>query len=320
VTEASPIVSVIMPCFNAALFVRDAVLSVMDQSCREAELIVIDDGSTDDSKIVLVQLLKEFPDRLLLISEDRGGAYHARNRGLSIAKGKYVAFLDADDWWDLDFLAKMLEVLDHEHGADLAYCGWQNIGASDRSNEPFIPPDYEVNDKLALLLKGGSPWPIHAALCRRAVIEAIGGFRTDLGTSHDFELWLRIAVQHRVRRVTEVLAYYRFHGEGQISARPWVQAMNGWRIKRRFLAELDTLDEPTRNRLTRLINRALLDRGYRFYWQRNLQSAQHIFRFALREHLWERNDVRYLLPALIPSLLYRTLVNGSDRLRKRSSE
>ncbi|HRP94675.1 MAG TPA: glycosyltransferase [Rhodocyclaceae bacterium] len=302
-------ISVIMPCFNAETFVAEAVDSVLGQTYPNIELIVVDDGSTDGSR----EILAAYGDRITVIPQSNSGPYHARNLGLRHASGAYVAFLDADDWWRRDFVETMHVALETRPDCALAYCGWQNVGARDRSNEPFIPRDYETADKLELMLGGGSPWPIHAALVRRAAIDAIGGFREDLATSLDFELWLRLCVGRRIVRVPEVLAFYRFHGEAQISAQPWRQAINGWRIKRRFVDEHpEHVTTPGVDAARRLADGVLLKRGYEFFWRRDLVSAQRIFRRSLFVGGWRPQDLRFLLPSLLPASVFRWLVVNRD--------
>lgn len=309
VDQALERISVIMPCFNAETFVAEAVDSVLGQTYPNIELIVVDDGSTDRSRAILAA----YDDRITVIPQANRGPYHARNLGLQHASGACVAFLDADDWWRRDFAETMHAALQAQPDCVLAYCGWQNVGARDRSNEPFIPRDYETADKLELMLGGGSPWPIHAALVRRAAIDAIGGFREDLATSLDFELWLRLCVGRRIVRVPEVLAFYRFHGEGQISAQPWRQAINGWRIKRRFLDEHpEHASTPGVDAARRLADGVLLKRGYEFFWRRDLVSAQRIFRRSLFAGGWRPQDLRFLLPSLLPASVFRWLVVNRD--------
>lgn len=308
-----PLISVIMPCYNAADYLREAAASALGQSYGNVELILIDDGSTDASPRIAEELARERAGRVTLLRSAREGPYPARNRGLARARGEFVAFLDADDYWTSDFLSAMYAALASTDAA-LAYCGWQNVGATDRTNEPFVPPDYEVDDKLEMLLRAASPWPIHAALTRKAVVEAAGGFDTTLATCMDYDLWLRIGATQRIVRVPEVLAFYRFHPGGQITSKQWRQAENVWLVKRKFCSASPKLvARLPRARLRELVDGALLRRGYDCYWRRDLVSARRIFRKALRAGGWKLRDLRYLLPALLPERSYVSLIAQADR-------
>jgi glycosyltransferase involved in cell wall biosynthesis len=306
-----------MPCYNAAPYLRQAVDSVMRQTYADVELVLIDDGSSDDSPRIAEDLAREHTGRIRFLRTDRKGPYPARNVGLAQAQGELVAFLDADDYWTTDFVEKLHAALVRSEAA-LAYCGWQNVGATDRTNEPYVPPDYETGDKLELLLRSASPWPIHAALTRRSVIDQVGGFDTTLETCMDYDLWLRIGASRPIVRVPEVLAYYRFHAGGQITSKQWRQAENVWLVKKRFAAAAPELVRRfTQTRLDELIDGALLKRGYDCFWRRDLVSARRIFRRSLRVGGWRLKDLKYLLPALLPEASYVGLIDRADGRQKK---
>ena len=109
--SASNLVSVIMPCYNAAPYLDEAVSAVMNQSHPNVELIVIDDGSNDGSLEILQRRVAVDPGRIKLLFQRRGGPYPARNLGLQNADGSFVAFLDADDWWSTDCTEKLHSAL-----------------------------------------------------------------------------------------------------------------------------------------------------------------------------------------------------------------
>ena len=112
-------VSVIIPTYNSASLIRDAIESVLHQSVQVNEIIVVDDGSTDSTS----EILRNYGSQIDCIYQENSGAAHARNRGIGEAKSDWLAFLDADDCWDRDHLEKMLldESIDDEIG--LVYCG-----------------------------------------------------------------------------------------------------------------------------------------------------------------------------------------------------
>lgn len=303
-------ITVIMACYNAEAHVAQAVQSVVDQTFRDVELVVVDDGSTDRSG----QILSEFRERIRVLSQANTGPYPARNNGLKHATGEFVAFLDADDWWGPTCLEKLYDGLRACPDAVLAYCGWQNVGLPNGRGEPHVPPDYEAIDKLDAFLRAAAPWPIHAALVRRAAIEAAGGFDTRWRTCMDYDLWLRIGAVQRIVRVPEVLAFYRFHTSSQITANQWRQAQNTWRVKKRFLAEHPEIARSIAPEKRKdLVDGSLLRRGYDLYWRRDLISAQKIFRLTLTTRGWRLKDLKHLVPALLPGAIYRTLVRRVDR-------
>ena len=301
-------ISVVMPCYNAAPFVVEAVECVMGQSHGNVELIIVDDGSTDGSKAILQALAESHPQRIVLLHQDRRGPYPARNLGLKHAKGDLVSFLDADDYLSQDCLEKLAGALERQ-AADLAYCGWQNFGEGAPGSQPYVPPDYATMDTAAEFLRS-CPWPIHAALVRREAVEAIGGFSERCFSSMDYDFWLRLyAHTQRIVRVPEVMAFYRWHGGGQISKTRWKQVLDALQVRRDFIAQHpERVSHLSQAKLSELSDGYLMREAYRSYWKRELEDAQKLFRAALREGSWKTSDLRYLIPAMLPESVFRRLV------------
>jgi len=305
-----PLVSVITPCFNAAQHIGAAMDSVFGQTLEALELIVVDDGSTDASAERVGERAVREP-RLRLIRQANAGAGPARNRGLREARGQYVAFLDADDYWAPECLAALHAAL-AASGADLAYCGWQNVGLPGGRGEPFVPPDYAGADLVERFL-GGCRWPIHAVLTRRACIEAVSGFDERWSSCMDYDLWLRLAARVKVVRVPEVLAYYRHHGTGQITGDRLRVARNHLAIQRCFLqTHPQHARRLGRARVRELIYGELRQRAFTAYWQRDLTTARALFGDCLRTGYFGARDLKYMLPSLLPAAVHRRLVAWSD--------
>lgn len=310
---APRLISVIMPCYNAASFVEEAVNCVMNQTWLNVELIVVDDGSTDGSVGILQQLAEQYSSRLILLHQDHMGPYPARNLGLKNARGGRVAFLDADDYWTPDALEKLSVAMDASH-ADIAYCGWQNVGEGAPGTEPYIPPDYSLMDTAAEFLRS-CPWPIHAALVRREAIDAVKGFSERCFSAMDFDLWLRLyAHTQKLVREPEVMAFYRWHDKGQISKTKWKQVLDAWQVRRDFVhnnpslvASIDPI------KLKQLVDGAVLNAAYQAYWKRDLGSAHRLFYTALVNSIWRWGDLKYLLPSLLPLRLYQALIRFADQ-------
>lgn len=306
-----PLISVIMPCFNAASFVAEAVASVLGQSYGNVELIVVDDGSTDGSDRILADLAQGHRGRMEVLHASRIGPYPARNRALKHARGQYVAFLDADDWWDPTALEKLHAAI-VEKGADLAYCGWQNVGDGIQS-QPYVPPAYEAEDTVAHFVRT-CPWPIHAALLKRSIVTGINGFSERRFASMDYDFWLRtLAVTRNITRVPEVLAFYRWHDQGQVSAVKWRQVLDALDAQRSFIRNNPGLVAHLPAEHLRDVTEGQVRRqAYRAFWKRDFASAQHLFRHCAAARSFQAKDLPYIASALLPAKLFAGLVTLAD--------
>lgn len=308
-----PLISVIMPCYNAAMYVAEAVESVFAQSHGNVELIVVDDGSSDSTDIILQRLAEAHSGRLHLLQSGRLGPYPARNLGLKRASGEYIAFLDADDWWAPEALEKLHTALS-QGNADLAYCGWQNVGEGITS-QPHIPPAYEEEDTVDHFVRT-CPWPIHAALVKKSLVDRLGGFSERRFASMDYDFWLRaLGAGARIKRVPEVLAFYRWHNLGQVSAVKWRQVLDALDAQLQFIRDNPRLvAHLPAERLRDLTEGQVLRQAYRAFWKRDLRSAQKLFRHAAAKGSYRLGDLRHVLSALLPYGLYSGLVALADRV------
>lgn len=305
-----PAVSIIMPCHNAAAHLPASVGSVLAQTYASWELVAVDDGSGDAT---LTWLQAQTDGRIRVISQSNQGVSAARNAGLAAARGRYVAFLDADDTWAADFLDTMLAALQPHPDAVLAYCGWQNVGLPGGQGEPFVPPDYENPDKAETLF-AGCRWPIHAALVRREAVLAANGFDPALKNAEDYALWLQVATAAAIVRVPEVLAFYHFHGNGQASGDHARAALQHWQAQQQHLASHPVFAARLgAARIRTLTTGELLKRGYACYWQRDLPAARKIFRAVMKQGYGTLADWKYMLPAWLPESWHRRLIGLRDR-------
>jgi glycosyltransferase involved in cell wall biosynthesis len=307
-----PKVSIVMPCYNAAAHLQTSIGSVLAQTRQDWELIIVDDGSTDQSWQILQQLAAR-DQRIRILQQSNAGAAAARNRALREARSACTAFLDSDDTWHPTFLEVMLTALDSDPGAGIAYCGWQNIGLPGKQSDPFIPPAYENDDKIESLL-GGCRSPIHGALVRSQIIRDAGYFDEALSSCMDYDLWLRIGALHRLVRVPRVLAYYHHHSGEQITSNRARIAMNHWRAQQKFLQANPSIPITLGiERIRQLTSGELLRRGYLCYWKRDLQAARKIFRAVMKQGYGTFRDWKYMLPAWLPESWHRKLIGLRDQ-------
>jgi glycosyltransferase involved in cell wall biosynthesis len=306
----NPAVSIIMPCHNAAAHLPSSVGSVLAQTFSDWELVAIDDGSSDGT---LIWLQAQVDPRIRVHAQTNQGVSGARNVGIDLARGRHVAFLDADDTWHPTFLEKMRAALDSCPDAVLAYCGWKNVGLPGGRGEPFVPPDYE-NAAKAETLFAGCRWPIHAALVRRDAVLAANGFDPVLKNAEDYALWLRVATSAPIVRVPEVLAFYHFHGGTQASSNKARAALHHLHAQQRYLDQHSEFQAALgKSRVREVMLGELLKRGYDGYWQRDLPAARQIFRAVMRHGYGTFSDWKYMLPALLPLSWHRRLIGLRDR-------
>ena len=305
--QGMPLVSIVMPCYNSEAYLEEAVSSVFNQTVKDVELIVIDDGSTDQSLKILASLQKKYP-QISVLEQENSGPYPARNRGLDQARGEYIAFLDSDDYWAKDCLEKLYTKLTST-SADLTYCGWQNIMETGDNGAPYVPPAYEKDDITKRFLHG-CPWPIHAALVKKTVVKQIKGFSTHHFSSMDYDFWLRIStVTQNITLVPEVLAYYRWHDKGQISSIKWRQVLDAWSVRKEFIsANPELVAHLSTDNIDSLLNAPLSRQAYDAFWRRDLDSAQKLFRTILRKNIWKSRDLKYIALSLLPLTLFKWLV------------
>ena len=291
---------------------EETIACVFRQSYQSIELIIVDDGSTDRSPALVLEAAKKYP-ALKVFTQANSGPYPARNLALQHAKGELIAFLDADDYWTADCLEKLYQALVGAN-ADLSYCGWQNVVENGQDGPPYVPPAYESGDIFGYFLKG-CPWPIHAALTRRSLVDKVGGFSTRCFSAMDYDFWIRLsAVSQNIVRVPEVLAFYRWHNHGQISSVKWRQVLDAWRVRKDFCSTYPELISYLSNeKIHELINSPVSKQAYDAFWKRDLASAQKLFRIMFKFKIWQVKDLKYIIPSLFPYILFKRLCDLLDK-------
>ena len=206
----SPSLSIYMPAYNVAAFVRKAVQSILDQTHRDFELIIVNDGSKDSTLEILTQMAAQ-DGRIRLVNQPNGGVSAASNRAIQMARSEYIARVDADDVADPQRMEKQLKYM-REHPDCVA------LGSAmmliDEGGLPLYPMahiEYGHHNIDASLMNGG--WPIAQPACmyRKNAVLAAGGYRSDLSLHEDHDLFLKLAEHGRLENLPEVLQYYRQH-------------------------------------------------------------------------------------------------------------
>jgi glycosyltransferase involved in cell wall biosynthesis len=301
-TEGNPLVSVVVPAFNAAETIRETLQSISQQTYRALEVAVVDDGSTDRTAVIAHAHCLADP-RFRVISKDNGGVASARNEGIRASRGEFVAFIDADDLWHPTKIAKQVRTL-AAGGPDMAlvYAPFRMIDA--HGHVIASPHKYGVSGWVIYrhfytnLVGNGS-----ALLIRRKVLEEFGGFDPRLKEQgaegcEDLLLQLRITARYRFGEVSEYLVGYRKLPDN-MSSNTDQMIRSGTLAVRRALAECHDIPGLPAN--------AMLNR---YEWQR-LRSKIRSRRVAQSLRIFARLLTRS--PVFVAGALRKELANLSNK-------
>jgi glycosyltransferase involved in cell wall biosynthesis len=204
-----PTVSVIIPAYNAGKFLEETVRSVLSQSYADLEIIICDDGSTDNTAAVAASV---HDARVKYIHQQNAGVSAARNNGAAHATGKFLAFLDADDLFYPGNLSRKVEALVKNPEAGMAFADCDVIdGSSRKTGEVLTGKPENILENLLLWNGTVVPGP-SSVLVTREAFEKVNGFDTQFSTAADQDFFFRVAHQFSCVRVPAVLTAYRKHG------------------------------------------------------------------------------------------------------------
>lgn len=221
----SPLVSVIIPVYNCAGYVAEAIESALAQDWPNTEVVVVNDGSTDNSLAVL----QGFGERIRLIDQKNAGPPAARNQGIAAARGDYIAFLDADDVWLQGKLSAQVRHMQAHPDVHTVFTRWHvwEPGADGR----FVrPPEIERQAVTDQVDAANSGWLYHRLLLdcelltttvmlRASMVHRIGGFDLALWNGDDYDYWLRASREGKITKLQSVGALYRCV-PGSVSRKP----------------------------------------------------------------------------------------------------
>lgn len=226
---SSPLVSVIMPAYNAAPFIEEAISSVMSQTVEDWELIVIDDGSSDSTREIVAKFVEADERIHLLINKNNMGVAKTRNRGLDTCSGVYVALLDSDDYWKPHMLERMIACA-RETDADIIYCSYELVDENGLQvcNDFIVPSATTFKESIVRSVITCSTVLLTSKLAKN------NRFPTNM-YHEDIALWFQILKEGGTARgVPEVLAAYRQRANSR-SAGKLKSARRRWTIYRKHL-------------------------------------------------------------------------------------
>lgn len=200
-----PAVSVVIPGFNYARFLGEAIDSVLAQTLHAHEIIVVDDGSTDDTP----EVAQRYAGKIRYLRTENGGVSRARNTGVAASTGEFITFLDADDRWLPRKLEMQAAAFAAAPDAGLIHTGSRVFDDEGRGTlcEFWPKADLDVHALMRCCSISAS-----SVMIPRAVLDKVGDFDEQFVGTEDWDMWLRIALEHRVVGCPEVLVEYRSHG------------------------------------------------------------------------------------------------------------
>ncbi|HEX4388438.1 MAG TPA: glycosyltransferase [Steroidobacteraceae bacterium] len=287
------LVSVVIASYNMGHFLAQAVQSVLAQSYTNVEVQIVDDGSDDDTAVI-VERWREDP-RVHVHRQDNGGQARAKNQGVVLSRGRFVAFLDADDFWLPDKLALQMPLFQGRPEVGVVYSDYQGVDGDGRPL-PQEPPRLRRGwVSGALLIENFIPYS--TGVVRRACLERYGGFDETLRMGIDYDLWLRLSAHFQFDFVPEKTLHYRIWS-GQMSKN----------YRRRYESAIRIMEDFIDNN-PGLVSRALIreawahtyvGRGNTVLWrEEDRVAAYHDFLRALSFVPWYWPAWRSMLRALI---------------------
>lgn len=281
-----PLVSVVIPVYNAEAYLERAIDSVLTQTYPSVEVLAVDDGSTDASGAMLDALAERDP-RVRVFHGENGGISVARNVGLAHMRGDYMSLLDADDWFLPDKLERQVDALEARPDVDLAYSDYQEIDEASGAvfDVPRGLPPVPFPDLLVY-----RPWfAPFVPLLRRRLVEAVGGFDVTMRAAEDWDYWYRCVLHSDFVYAPGNAGFYRLHG-GQLH-----KQRDRMRTAQRQFAHKHFGSDRRRHRSMMAyfhLSEAKHAKGERDY----LGVASHLARFALSVHSPREARLVWTLP------------------------
>ena len=301
--EAMPTVSVIVPNYNHAPYLLRRIDSILTQTYRDFELILLDDCSTDDSREILTSYRDNPKVRIEFNAKNSGSVFKQWNKGVQLARGRYIWIAESDDYADPRSLARIVPILEEQPEVSFAYCRSWRVGEDDRRLEfadaylswldakqwtaDFVVDGFEECRRHLVLC---NPVPnASAVVFRKEVYEKVGGADEEFRVCGDYKVWAAMALEGKIAYVAEPLNYFRSHGEN-VRTRSQAGALDVTEYFYAMLWVVDRVAAPSTPFTLRPIERiqaSLQSLSYIAAW--NLRHNPHVPNEAMRRYFadWE---------------------------------
>jgi glycosyltransferase involved in cell wall biosynthesis len=305
-------VSVIIPTYNCAKYIAGALESVLNQSYRNFEIVVVDDGSTDNTKEILNSYITNGLIRYIYQTNQGPGA--ARNKGVEASSGEYVAFLDADDQLVSNSLESRKQFLDEHQEVMLVFADYfqsvenlslltphlRNSGFLDffqGATEGNIGKRYFFNEKFIRLYLKFSPHPIWVCtvMVRKSLVHKVGQFRTDIFIGEDVDYWIRSTARYKIGYIDEPLAIYNYNVTS-LTKNVEKYCNDAIKMYSRYL-DSESLDKEV---LHKQMSSLYFSLGYHYILNNRYDKARSALMTSLRYNLMNFVSIKCLIMSFIP--------------------
>lgn len=207
--RTTPKVSVVVPCFNSQAYLRETLLSIIEQTLTNVEIVLVDDGSSDDTQAIIQQFIAQHPQRLFqMISQENLGVAAARNAGIAASNGTYILPLDADDLIEPSMLSACAERLDKDPRLSVIYTDRKDFGDIDQT---LTAGEYKL-ERLKYFNQLS-----YCCMYRKSAWESVGGYRSNVSGFDDWDLWIAMALKgHLGAHIDKPLLLHRRHRRSQL--------------------------------------------------------------------------------------------------------
>ena len=309
----NPKVSIVIPTYNSSQYISEALDSVLAQTYKDYEIIVVDDGSTDDT----IQALQPYMSRIKYIYKENGGPGSARNVGIRNAQGEYIAFLDSDDLWLPEKLEKQVRYLERYPEISLVFTDCLRLEENSlrrSKRRKFISDDMLVSIWWENLIVTST------VMVRKYCFERIGTFDESGRMAEDLEMWLRIIANgYRVSFLDEILAVYRVRLSGHRRS----NVDRAYYTTRQVLEKYYNIIKQYRRDAKKLYKRRFLrlhfEHGLAYFCINMFQNARKQLKAALRYKTFNLRTV-YALSYYLATFLHNNQIELIRKIKRRISK
>jgi glycosyltransferase involved in cell wall biosynthesis len=292
------IISVVIPLFNNKKYIKECIDSVLCQTDPVYEIIVIDDGSTDDSVLEIQEYIDT--NKIRYYRQENMGTSAARNHGIKVAKGNYIAFLDADDVWVPEKIAKQKIVLSKNKDIGILHTNISCIdGLGAFVDEGVHGPKHDASGYCLEYVIQYCGIGLSSVIIPKHVLYETGLFDPSIAYTEDYELFIRVAKKYRIYHIDEALSLYRVHGDNLTSnyTKSYMMAINTLEILKTKFKNNKTIRKAInrgKSRFLFLISKRLLKNE-----DRRLHACLYLMR-SIRHNILNIEATRLLLQTIIP--------------------